>query len=109
MLKGRVPMEGHVKALGPDMPAPLTRKKMLTRVVPRPRSSLSCVMALKMSHYTGPPELLSMFLCVINLLGASNAEKLPRLQPDELERARRKYKATFKQNPVSRKLLSMFD
>ena len=81
------------------------QKTMLDRVV-KAEPGLTCAMAIRKCGYTGPPELMTMYLCFLGAIDRTSTRFLIRTK-DIMAKARADYKKENGQNPVLKELVQI--
>ena len=81
------------------------QKTMLDRVV-KAEPGLTCAMAIRKCSYTGPPELMTMYLCFLGAIDRTSTQFLIRTK-DIMAKARADYKKENGQNPVLKELVQI--
>ena len=79
------------------------QKKMFEKVVSQP---LTCKAAMQESEYTGPAELMAMYLCFLGAVDHTSTGYLVKHEVT-LKKARTDYKKENHQNPVLKELLGI--
>lgn len=80
--------------------------KMLDKIVGAKPELLTCKAVLKMSGYTGPPELMAMYLCFLKAVDRTSTEFLTK-NMGILTKTRGDYKKQNLHNPVLRELVKI--